>query len=71
MARKRLYEYSFTPGTGGLGTVKVPDRYNLADILAMIPLPTLLSITLLILPLAAPCLLPQVFRQLSPQPMLG
>ena len=35
MARKRLYEYSFTPGTGGLGTVKVPDRYNLADILAI------------------------------------
>ena len=35
MARKRLYEYSFTPGTAGLGTVKVPDRYNLADILAI------------------------------------
>jgi hypothetical protein len=35
MARKRLYEYSFTPGTAGLGTVKVPNRYNLADILAI------------------------------------
>ncbi len=35
MARKRLYEYSFTPGTAGLGTVKVPGRYNLADILAI------------------------------------
>lgn len=35
MARKRLYEYAFSPGTAGLGTVKVPDRYNLADILAI------------------------------------
>ena len=35
MARKRLYEYSFTPGTAGLGTIQVPDRYNLADILAI------------------------------------
>jgi membrane-bound inhibitor of C-type lysozyme len=35
MARTRLYEYSFTPGSAGLGTVKVPDRYNLADILAI------------------------------------
>jgi hypothetical protein len=35
MARQRLYEYSFTPGTAGLGTVKVPDRYNLADFLAI------------------------------------
>ncbi len=35
MARKRLYEYTFTPGTAGLGTVAVPDRYNLADILAI------------------------------------
>ena len=35
MARKRLYEYSFTPGSAGLGTVKVPNRYNLADILAI------------------------------------
>ena len=35
MARKRLYEYAFAPGTAGLGTVKVPDRYNLADILAI------------------------------------
>ena len=35
MARQRLYEYSFTPGTAGLGTVKVPNRYNLADFLAI------------------------------------
>lgn len=35
MARQRLYEYSFTPGTAGLGTVKVQGRYNLADILAI------------------------------------
>jgi len=35
MARKRLYEYSFAPGTAGLGTIKVPGRYNLADILAI------------------------------------
>ena len=35
MARKRLYEYSFTPGTAGLGTVKVPNRYNLEDFLAI------------------------------------
>ena len=35
MARQRLYEYSFTPGSAGLGTVKVPNRYNLADILAI------------------------------------
>lgn len=35
MARKRIYEYVFTPGTAGLGTVKIQDRYNLADILAI------------------------------------
>ena len=35
MARKRIYEYSFTPGTAGLGTVKVPNRYNLEDFLAI------------------------------------
>ena len=35
MARKRLYEYSFAPGSAGLGTVKVPNRYNLADVLAI------------------------------------
>ncbi len=35
MARKRLYEYSFTPGTSGLGTIKVQNRYNLADFLAV------------------------------------
>ena len=35
MARQRVYEYVFTPGTSGLGTVKVPGRYNLADFLAI------------------------------------
>lgn len=35
MSRKRVYEYVFAPGTAGLGTVKIPGRYNLADILAI------------------------------------
>ena len=35
MARQRIYEYSFTPGTAGLGTVQIQGRYNLADILAI------------------------------------
>ena len=35
MARQRIYEYVFTPGTAGLGTIKVPGRYNLADFLAI------------------------------------
>jgi len=35
MARKRIYEYSFTPGTAGVGTVKVPNRVNLEDFLAI------------------------------------
>ena len=35
MARKRIYEYSFTPGTSGVGTVQVPDRVNLEDFLAI------------------------------------
>jgi len=35
MARKRIYEYVFTPGTSGLGTVQVPYRVNLADFLAI------------------------------------
>jgi hypothetical protein len=35
MARKRIYEYVFTPGTAGLGTVKVQDRINLEDFLAI------------------------------------
>lgn len=35
MARKRIYEYVFTPGTSGLGTIAVQGRYNLADILAI------------------------------------
>lgn len=35
MARERIYEYVFTPGTAGLGTVKVQGRVNLADFLAI------------------------------------
>lgn len=35
MARQRIYEYVFTPGTSGLGTVKIQGRYNLADFLAI------------------------------------
>ena len=35
MARKRIYEYVFTPGTAGLGTVQVQDRINLEDFLAI------------------------------------
>ena len=35
MARKRIYEYVFTPGTVGLGTVQVQDRINLEDFLAI------------------------------------
>jgi len=35
MARKRIYEYVFTPGTSGLGTVQVAYRVNLADFLAI------------------------------------
>jgi hypothetical protein len=35
MARKRIYEYVFTPGTSGLGTVQVPNRVNLEDFLAI------------------------------------
>jgi hypothetical protein len=35
MARKRIYEYVFAPGTAGLGTVKVQDRINLEDFLAI------------------------------------
>jgi hypothetical protein len=35
MARKRIYKYVFTPGTSGLGTVKVQGRINLEDFLAI------------------------------------
>jgi hypothetical protein len=35
MARQRIYEYAFTPGGAGTGTVKFQGRYNLADILAI------------------------------------
>lgn len=35
MARQRVYEYVFSPGTAGLGTVKIQGRVNLADLLAI------------------------------------
>jgi len=35
MARKRIYEYVFTPGTSGVGTIAVQDRINLEDFLAI------------------------------------
>jgi hypothetical protein len=35
MARQRLYDYVFTPGTAGLGTIKVPGRWELSDFLAI------------------------------------
>lgn len=35
MARKRIYEYVFTPGTSGLGTIKVQGRVNLDEFLAI------------------------------------
>ena len=35
MARKRIYEYVFTPGTSGVGTIEVQDRINLEDFLAI------------------------------------
>lgn len=35
MARERINEYVFTPGTAGLGTVKVQGRVNLQDFLAI------------------------------------
>jgi hypothetical protein len=35
MARRRLYDYVFNPGTSGVGTVQVPYRVNLADFLAI------------------------------------
>jgi len=35
MARQRIYEYVFAPGTSSVGTIKVPGRYNLADFLAI------------------------------------
>ena len=35
MARKRIYQYVFTPGVGGSGVVKVPGRYALSDFLAI------------------------------------
>ena len=44
MARKRIYEYSFTPGTAGVGTVQVPNRVNLEDFLAIFDITTNTSI---------------------------
>ena len=35
MARRRLYDYVFNPGTSGVGTIQVPYRVNLADFLAI------------------------------------
>lgn len=35
MARKRLADYTFTPGTSGLGTVTVPERWNQEEFLAI------------------------------------
>ena len=35
MARKSIPQYVFTPGTSGLGTIKVPGRINLEDFLAV------------------------------------
>jgi hypothetical protein len=35
MARKRLYEYVFTPGGANTGTIKVPGRWKLSDFLAI------------------------------------
>jgi len=35
MARSRIYDYVFTPGTAGLGTVQVQGRVNLEDFLAI------------------------------------
>jgi len=44
MARQRIYEYIFTPGTAGLGTIQIQGRYNLADILAIYDTTTNVSI---------------------------
>jgi hypothetical protein len=44
MARKRIYEYSFTPGTAGVGTIQVPNRVNLEDFLAIYDITTNTSI---------------------------
>ena len=35
MARERIYEYVFTPGTSGIGTIAVGGRVNLEDFLAV------------------------------------
>jgi hypothetical protein len=35
MARQRVNQYVFTPGTSGLGTVKVQGRVNLEEFLAI------------------------------------
>jgi hypothetical protein len=35
MARQRLADYTFTPGTSGLSTITVPERWNLEEFLAI------------------------------------
>ena len=35
MARKRLYDYVFTPGGSNTGSIKVPGRWKLSDFLAI------------------------------------
>ena len=35
MARSRIYNYVFTPGTAGLGTIKVPNNVPIEDFLAI------------------------------------
>lgn len=35
MARRRIYDYVFTPGTSGVGTLQVPNRYDISDFLAI------------------------------------
>lgn len=35
MARKRIYDYAFTPGGSNTGTIKVPGRFKLSDFLAI------------------------------------
>jgi predicted secreted protein len=35
MARSRIYNYVFTPGTAGLGTIQVPNNVPIEDFLAI------------------------------------
>ena len=36
MARQQLKDYKFTPGGAGVGTVKIPGNYDIADILTVL-----------------------------------